>query len=144
MLRCFVSYAQRDWSKYLPGLEFAFNNHVNDKTKYSPLYLEYGQDPLSVYGMLFSDDSLTSKNTENFIREINEATQFPKLAIEEANVRNADIVDNKREEDGFQIVDEVMLSTENLALKPGKVKRLAPKYIGPLKVVKRLAHGLAY
>ncbi len=37
-----------------------------------------------------------------------------------------------------------MLSTENLALKPGKVKKLAPKYIGPLKVTKTFANGLAY
>ncbi len=35
--------------------------------------------------------------------------KFAKLAIEEANVRNADIVDSKRKEDEFQIGDEVML-----------------------------------
>ncbi len=37
-----------------------------------------------------------------------------------------------------------MLSTENLALKPGKVKKLGPKYIGPLKVKKTFANGVAY
>ncbi len=50
-------------------------------------------------------------------------------------------MDKKRKEDEFQIGDEVMLSTENLALKPGKVKKLAPKYIGPLKVTKTFANG---
>ncbi len=91
MLRCFVSYTQRDWSKYLPGLEFAFNNHVNDTTKYSPFYLKYGQDPLSVSDILFSDESSSGTNTDKFIKKINEATKFAKLAIEEANVRNADM-----------------------------------------------------
>ncbi len=40
--------------------------------------------------------------------------------------------------------DEVMLSTKNLVLKLGKVKKLAPKYVRPLDVIKRLAHGIAY
>ncbi len=36
------SYTQKDCSKFLPGLEFSSNNHVNDSTKYSSFYLEYG------------------------------------------------------------------------------------------------------
>ncbi len=39
--------------------------------------------------------------------------------------------------------DEVMISTENLVLKLGKMK-LVPKYVRPLEVMKRLAHGIAY
>ncbi len=119
MLRCFVSCTQRD-CRYLAGVEFSFNNHVNDITKYTPFYLEYGQDPLSVSDVLFSDESSSSNNTDKFIKEISEATKFSKLAIEEANVRNAEIVDSKRKEDEFRISFEVMLSTENLELKPTK------------------------
>ncbi len=37
-----------------------------------------------------------------------------------------------------------MLSTENLGLKPGKLNKLAPNYIGPLNVTKTFANGLAY
>ncbi len=37
-----------------------------------------------------------------------------------------------------------MLSTEHLALKPGKIKKLAPMYIGPFKVKKTFANGLPY
>ncbi|CDF33000.1 unnamed protein product [Chondrus crispus] len=33
MQRCLVSYTRRDWSKHLPGLEFAYNNHISDTTK---------------------------------------------------------------------------------------------------------------
>ena len=142
MLRCFVSYTQKDWSKLLPGLEFAFKNHVNETTRYSPFFLEYGQNPLSTSDILFSDESSNSKNTDKFIEEINEATKFAKLAIEQANVRNADNVDSKRREAEFRVGDKVMLSTENLALKPGRVKKLAPKYIGPLKILQVLEKGL--
>ncbi len=37
-----------------------------------------------------------------------------------------------------------MLSTDNLVLKPGRIKKLSPKDIGPLTVVKKHANGLAY
>ncbi len=65
ILRCFVSFTQRDWSRYLPGLEFAFNKHINDTTKYSPFYLEYGPDPLLVSYILFSDESSSRKTQTN-------------------------------------------------------------------------------
>lgn len=44
----------------------------------------------------------------------------------------------------FEADDLVLLSTKNLALKPERNKKLLPKYIGPLKVLKKLAEGRAY
>ncbi len=69
MLRCFVSYTQKDWSKFLPGLEFSFDNHVNDSTKYSPFCLEFGQDPLSIADILHSEESSEYEKTDEFIEE---------------------------------------------------------------------------
>lgn len=59
MLRCFVSYTQKDWDIYLPELEFAYNNHVNEATKQSPFFLDYGQNPFSIPDILHSDFSET-------------------------------------------------------------------------------------
>ncbi len=47
-------------------------------------------------------------------------------------------------EEEFQVGDQVMLSTKNLALKPGRIKKLSPKCVGPLTVVKKFAQGRAY
>ena len=41
MLRCYFSYFQKHWYQYLPGLEFGYNNHVNDKTQQTPFFTEY-------------------------------------------------------------------------------------------------------
>ncbi len=87
---------------------------------------------------------MKNTNASRFINEIDEATKFAKLAIEQANVRNADNVDSKRTDKEFKEGDQVMLSTDNLFLKPGRIKKLFPKYIGPLTVVKKHANGLAY
>ena len=48
MLSCYVSYIQKDWETYLPGVEFAYNNHVNDTTRQTPIFLEYGQHPFAI------------------------------------------------------------------------------------------------
>ncbi len=40
-----------------------------------------------------------------------------------------------------QVGDQVMLSTENLALKPSRIKKLSPKFIGSLTVLKKFAQG---
>ena len=45
MLRCFESYTQRDWIKHLPGLEFAYNNHISHTTKQTPFFLRVWSTP---------------------------------------------------------------------------------------------------
>lgn len=144
MLRCFVGYTQRDWDKYLPGLEFSYNSHVSDTTHYSPFFLEYGQDSLSVSDILYSDENADNQDTKKFIEEIRDATRLAKHAIEDENIRNADNINTSRQETTFEADDLVLLSTKNLALKPGRNKKLSPKYIGPLRVLKKLAEGRAY
>ncbi len=46
---------------------------------------------------------LNTKKTDKFIEEISQATKFAKLAIEQANVRNADNADNTRKEEEFKL-----------------------------------------
>ncbi|CDF37990.1 unnamed protein product [Chondrus crispus] len=123
MLRCFVSYTQRDWSKHLPGLEFAYNNHISDTTKQTPFFLEYGKHPLS---------------------NIRRANEIAKLSITASNERNAQQVNKHRRDHSFHVGDQVMLSTKNLPLKTGRSKKLSPKYIGPFEVIDILASGNAY
>ncbi len=46
--------------------------------------------------------NLKNTNANRFNKEINKATKFAKLAIEQANVRNADNVDSKRTDQEFE------------------------------------------
>ncbi|CDF39069.1 unnamed protein product, partial [Chondrus crispus] len=145
MLRCFVSYTQRDWSKHLPGLEFAYNNHISDTTKQTPFFLEYGQHPLSVSDVLHSDGSETpTVTTQRFLENIRRANEIAKLSITASNERNAQKVNKHRRDHSFHLGDQVMLSTKNLPLKTGRSKKLSPKYIGPFEVIDILASGNAY
>ena len=144
MLRCYVSKTQTDWKKYLPGLEFSYNNHQNDATKLSPFFVEYGQNPLSVSDIITSEGSQEDLSSNKFIREIQKATRIAKESIQKSNTRNEDYVNKSRREFKFDILDKVMLSTKNLSLKEGRKKKLAPKWIGPFSVVGIYAQGTAY
>ncbi len=45
------------------SLEYAYNNHIQDTTKYSPFFLEYGKNPISASDILSSDESSIENNT---------------------------------------------------------------------------------
>lgn len=145
MLRCFVNYTQKDWTTHLPGLEFAYNNHINDTTKQTPFFLEYGQHPFSISDILYSDHSASDNiATEKFIEELQHANDLAKIAIQEANERNAETVNKHRRDLTLEVGDPVMLSTKNLPLKTGRTKKLAPKFLGPFTILEKLAEGHAY
>ena len=123
MLRCYVDKTQKYWDIYLPGLEFAYNNHVNDSTKYSPFFLEYGQNTVSVSDILFADTTSNNDATFQFIQQLKIANEFAKKAIEKANTKNADENNRHRQHTEFEIGDFVMTSTKNRPLKQSKTKK---------------------
>jgi len=143
MLRCYVSYAQKEWSALLPGLEFAYNNHVNEATSLTLFYAEYGKHPLSVADMLLTTESNNIAVT-HFVHEVNLATQIAKTAIRAANTRNADIVNEHRRKREYEVGNQVMLSTRHFSVGTGRVKKLAPKWIGPFKIVEKYPEGSTY
>ncbi|KAM4063982.1 reverse transcriptase (RNA-dependent DNA polymerase) [Hirsutella rhossiliensis] len=44
-LRCYISYEQNDWVKWLPTAQLAYNSSVTETTKLSPAYANYGYNP---------------------------------------------------------------------------------------------------
>ena len=85
MLRCYVNSMQNDWEKFLPGLEFAYNNSINESTKHVPFYLAYGQHTLSISDILHAD-TIDSENqaSTNFLSEIQRATTLAKESIKQS------------------------------------------------------------
>ena len=115
MLRCLVPYTQKYWSCFLPGLEFAYNNHMNDTTKHTPFFLEYGQHPLSMSYILHSDfPEATCPAKANFLSNIRTATELEQTAIQQANDLNNDTVNKTKHNHEYEVGNQVMLSTMNI------------------------------
>ena len=147
MLRCYTSYTEKNCSRFLPGLEFAYNNHARDSTLQTPFFIEYGQHPFSISDILLSDGATNnSSNLEAgiFLQEIEIATEAARHGIEQANLRYADQVNEHRTTTTYEIDDFVLLSTKYLPLKSGRVRKLTAKYIGPFRIIKILGNGSAY
>lgn len=48
MLKCFISHTQKDWDRFLPVLELAYNNCINDAHNQQLFLLEYGHHPVTI------------------------------------------------------------------------------------------------
>ena len=53
LLKCYVSDQRTDWEKYLPLVEFAYNNTVHSSTSKAPFEVIYGRIPS--LGLDFTD-----------------------------------------------------------------------------------------
>ncbi len=83
---------------------------------------------------------MKNTNANIFIEEINEATKFGKKPIFAMFTTLIVREQIKKFNEGYQM----MLWTDDLVLKPGIVKTISPKHIGPFPFFKKHASGLAY
>ena len=145
MLRCFIGKAQDNWDDLLPGLEFAYNNFINDTTNYSPFFLTYGQDPFNFPDLIFSEQNKPMEIDENYVKEFLSKIKIASDLAKQAIINSNDKTINKKsgKKMNYQIGDKVLLSTQHLKLKTKK-KKLSPKFIGPFTISEIYANGNSY
>ena len=141
MLRMTVDHDQKNWVLKLPAVEYAFNLARSDTTGYSPFFLNYGSNPPP----LFSDNiDETLPGVRSFLRKIRDALIAAHDSILVHRVKQIYQSNKKRRPAPFSVGDLVYLSTENLSLPKGRARKLAPKYIGPYKIVQEVTAHTAY
>ena len=146
-LRCFVSFHGKDWSAYLPAIEYAHATLVASTTGYSPFYLDTGRlprDPMIEFDGLTSIQHL-NEFAYKFAKERQVIITQAKKSMKRAQERQAEYYNKKRSPEEFDKGDWVLLATENLnlfhATNNPKVKsrKLAPRYIGPYCITRKLS-----
>jgi len=140
MLRAYISYHQKDWDKFLPMLEFAYNNSVNPSTGFSPFLLNYGHHPL-VPASLFKPSTTNVPSVSDFVEKQASALAQAQDTITEAQNRQKQHADQNRRPVPFSVGDMVLLSTEHISVaahanRPSK--KLEPKFIGPFKIIDKV------
>jgi GNAT superfamily N-acetyltransferase len=152
LIRPYVSYLQTDWDKFIDPLEFAYNNSLHESTGQTPFHVVYGQHPVTLDDVLTrplpkaSDSKLEPPAVQKLLEANKNAANLAQEVIKRTNERMLATVNRQRRDLQFQVGDLVLLSTANLKLPLGtkRVKKLAPKYIGPFEVLERVADGRAY
>jgi hypothetical protein len=112
----------------------------------------YGQHPVTLNDALTrslpnaNDSILEPPAVNKLIEATGQATALAQQSIKRANERMTANVNKSRRDIQFQVGDLVLLSTANLRLPLGtkRIKKLAPKFIGPFSILERIAEGRAY
>ena len=145
VLRTYVGYHQDDWDRWLPLVEFAYNNAKQASTGLTPFYCDLGQHPLVPSSLIVTrefDESTQVGATADFLTHMADILQEARGAIAEAQDRQAHYANQHRREDDFQEGEMVLLSTANIttdidARRPSR--KLNPRFIGPYRIVKMVS-----
>jgi hypothetical protein len=139
MLRAYALQYGDSWDKSFPYAEFSYNNSYQQSLKMAPFEALYGRKcrtPLfwnqTGETQVFGPDVL--KNAEKQVRKIRENLRV-------AQSRQKSYADTRRRELTFEVGDYVYLKVSPMkGMKRFNMKgKLAPRYIGPFKILER--HG---
>ena len=131
MLRSCISPNQKDWATKLPAIEFAMNSARSETTGFTPFMLNYGRSPRS---MIWESNS-EFPGVRVFAQRMKDAILRAHDSIIAARVKQTVMANRKRKDVPFAKGDLVYLSTANLTLPKGHARKLAPKFIGPYKII---------
>jgi hypothetical protein len=145
-LRHFIDPHQSNWSQLLPMAEFAYNNSFHQSIQTTPFRLNYGIDPLTPWSLLNPLEQSSKSFIQpqcpqalSFNQRMQDALGKAKRALEAANQRHKFYADKRRTPaPEYSVGDEVLLNTQNLALKQGKTKKLFPRFIGPFTITAKI------
>ncbi|KAJ9518314.1 hypothetical protein QJQ45_010218 [Haematococcus lacustris] len=134
MMRHYISPAQHDWPLHLALAEFAVNNSWQESIQSTPFLVNTGQSPLTPT-LLELPEHVPCPSGREFSNWWQENVRQARHFMDLAQRRQAHMANKGRKEVKYVPGDLVLLSTKNLRLKPGKARKLLPRFVGPFKVL---------
>jgi hypothetical protein len=134
ILRAYVSKDNDDWDEHLDIAEIAYNNSKHASTGFTPYYLNSGSDiHLPIDHALSSSALSPNPSAAECVHQMHLDLTIAKENILKAQHRQEKYANKKRRDaDEYEVGDRVMLSTEGMVAKSGK---LLSKFIGPFQVI---------
>ena len=136
ILHAMVQPDQRDWAEKVPMVEYALNSSISSSMGFVPFELNYGHMPVMMSHME-KGVTLLPLGVETFVQQALENLAMAHDAIIESRIGQTYHA-NKRKgiAPKFEVGDLVYLSTKNLSMPKGQARKLIPKYIGLMKVMR--------
>ncbi|GJX54865.1 putative reverse transcriptase domain-containing protein [Tanacetum coccineum] len=143
MLRAYAIDFKKGWVKYLPLVEFSYNNSYHASIKAAPfeaLYCRKCRSPVcwaEVGQVQLTGPEIVQETTKKIIQI--------KQRMQVARDRKKSYADLKRKPMEFQVGDKVMLKVSPWkgVVRFGKQGKLNPRYVGPFKVSEKFG-SVAY
>lgn len=132
LLKCYVSDRKSEWDKYLPLVEFAYNNTVHTSTGKAPFEITEGGK--KVPPILCTKDKIFE--ADRFVQDLDTAFAKVKEALLKSQAKHKKAADKHRRSLTLNVGDWVLLRFEKARLRKMRGKeRLYPKlsmrYYGP-------------
>ena len=137
MLRHCIMPDQKDWVQRLPAVEFAINCARSESTGYSPFFLNSGRIPRA---MIWNSHAQYA-GVRVFAQRIKLALMQAHDALIAARVKSTFNANRKQQEVPFKAGDWIYISTQNIRITKGLARKLAPKFIGPYRILKDFQNG---
>lgn len=135
-LRSQVSYLQDDWVRWLPLAEFAINNAMNESTKTTPFFANYGYHPRFGFEPVTPSQKPAAQDAEAFAQKMEEIHEYLRSEICIAQARHEKYANRKRNPARRYFEDDyVWLDARNIKTARPQ-KKLDWKFLGPFKVTK--------
>ena len=138
LLKCYVSDRQTEWEKYLPLVEFAYNNTIHSSTGKAPFEVIYGKPML--LPILVTKQNIFA--ADEFVRDIDSAYTQVKRAILRSQEKQKREADKHRRRLDLQVGQYVLLKFAKARLKiqvgKGKVLKLSNRFYGPFKIIEKI------
>jgi len=134
-LRCYTNLKGSNWNDFLYLAEFSYNNAIQESTKYSPFFSNYGFHPRH------SPEIPTSTEVpraEELVKNLAELTKELKENIKLAISKQEKYANNYRmKPPEFKKNDKVWINS-SLIIKNGN-KKLKPRKLGPFKIISKIS-----
>ena len=138
LLKCYVADRQTQWEKYLPLMEFAYNNTIHSSTGKAPFEVIYGK-PLLLPIMVTKEKIFAA---DEFISDFESTYTQVRRAIERSQEKQKREADKHRRNFDLKVGQYVLLRFEKARLKKrqekGKVVKLSTRYYGPFKITDKV------
>jgi hypothetical protein len=134
MLRACALKDNQSWDKCLPYAEFSYNNSYQESIKMTPFEFLYGRKCRTP--MFWNKPGKNEIFGPDILQEAERQVQMVRENLKLALSRHKSYADNQRRELRFQVGDYVYLNVSPMrGLRHFKIRgKLAPRYIGPLKI----------
>ncbi|GJT97437.1 putative reverse transcriptase domain-containing protein [Tanacetum coccineum] len=127
------------WDVHLPLAEFSYNNSYHSSIQCAPFEALYGRKCRSP--MLWAEIEESSLFGSELVLEMTDKVVLIKEKLKVARDHQKSYADKRRKPLEFEVGDQVLLkmSPSKRVVRFGKKGKLAPRYVGPFKILKRIS-----
>jgi hypothetical protein len=125
----------------LPAAKFAVNNSKNESTGETPAFLVQGQHPLTPV-TIQTDSAVPAARL--FASQLQQTILNVQHSLHKAQDRQKAYADRHRREVKYNVDEQVLLSTRNLAFKAVGTRKFLPKFIGPFPITQVVGNAAVH